>query len=335
MKRIYIVGSLTPNCLEISYQSAFQQLGYEVRLFDLTPLFKKYTRGKRVGSLLNTFFPVDSWAKKVNKDLVLDALAFQPHALLVGGNARVLAGSLAFLKSVTNVKTVLLWPDPLVNIDRWVLHAAPMYDLVATFNKASIDVLQRLGFPKAGWLPFAADKNFHYGECIAGEKPVDISFVGSWRPEREQSLSEILAAFPGIKMKILGPDWDRAADKQLKKFAVAKGVYGKDFIKIVQQSLMNLNVNDAAGYPAANMRFFEIPIAGGFQLSSATPDMYDEFKNYRELLYFSNKQELLEAVKYCLANREAVQTMAQAMHNKVLNFHTYEKRAAQLIEKIS
>lgn len=334
--RILVVGAFSNYCLETSYAKAFKANGHEVFEFDIKKEIKKHTLLGKAGTIMQTHFRVESWIKKANRTLVLKALEFKPDLVVCAGNTDVTYGSLAFLKSISPVKTVLLWPDPLINFDPVTLLTAKMWDAIATFNRATLPVLEQLGFPRAIWVPFAADPTAHYMPVPASApKTTDLAFIGAWKTERETVLSEIAANFPDLNIKIYGPFWNRISDKRLKKFIDARPVYGKKFSEVVQSSLINLNVIDPVGYPAANMRFYELPIAGGFQLCSECPEQETIFRDGEHLFYYRNNEELASKIAICLKDRQSVQAMALNMQQLVQNEHIYVKRAHELLQLIN
>jgi spore maturation protein CgeB len=223
----------------------------------------------------------------------------------------------------------------LINLNSEILLSAPMWDYLATFNKATLPVLHKLGFPKVVWLPFAADMSAHYMPFKEGTKQNDVAFVGGWRPEREHALLAIAKNFPELKIKIYGPFWNKCQDQSLRKVTTPQPLFGKRFSEVVQDSMINLNVIDAAGYPAANMRFYEIPIAGGFELCSSVPELEDTFKDGQDLFFFKNTKELIEKVDAAIKDPERIQQMGKRMQERIYRDHNYESRANDLIKQIT
>ena len=79
-----------------------------------------------------------------------------------------------------------------------------------------------------------------------------------------------------------------------------EGLYGEDFSKVVQSSRINLNIIDDTNFPAANMRFFEIPVLGGIEVSSLCPELENDFINQEHLFYYKNLGDLVEIVNSIL-----------------------------------
>ena len=98
---------------------------------------------------------------------------------------------------------------------------------------------------------------------------------------------------------------------------------GTDFAKAVSCSKVNLNIIDPTNYPAANMRFFEIPTAGGLQVTTACPEMESEFRHGEHVFYFQQPGELPDLLRQLLADDSLRDKAAAAGHERVLSKHTY------------
>lgn len=334
--RILIAGESGNHCLETSYETAFKELGHEAAIFDTRKAVLKHARPGKLGRELHRFFPVEAWLRKANKDLVNFAVEYKPDVIFAFTNAEILPGTFAYLKVRLNLKTVWYWADPLPSMNRYIHQSLPLADLLCTYSSETVGVFQQMGVRKAIWVPFAGDMDAHYSAVqTGGAQPVDLSFVGTWRPEREKALSVIHRQLPNLKIEIHGPYWKRVTDKALKKFISAAPLYGKAFTGKVQSSLVNLNVIDDTNYPAVNMRFFEIPAAGGLQLCTHSPETAAIFKNREHVLYYANEQELVAQVQFALDNRNRLEDIRRAAQQLVINEHLYISRAKTVLDGLA
>lgn len=319
----------------MSYQKAFLELGCEVLLYDTKSAVKKYARLGKAGYRIHQFFPVESWLKKANKDFTEVVKSFRPDIVIAFTGAEILPGSFAYIKSILPLKIAMYWADPLPNLSRYIYQGLPLADLLASYSRSSLQVFGLMGARTACWLPFAADLDAHFSPAGSAKNYLyDVSFIGSWRPEREASLRTIFEAFPGLRFKISGPYWNRCAFLPLRKIASPNPVYGKDFSAVVQQSLLNLNVIDNSNFPAVNMRFFEIIAAGGLELCSAAPEMEDLFIHKKHILYYNSKESLTAAVQYALDHRAELDSMKTAAQHLLTEKHLYRHRAESFLAQL-
>ena len=228
--KVLIVSDLSMYALGNSYIRAFKKTEMEVSTFDLAAAEQKFIRLGKLGKQIHTFWPVEVWKKKANRELAITYRRIMPDIVLVFGNVEIMYGVLAFFRSIGNAKLVLFWPDTLLNLNSFQKESATLYDAVASYSSASLEPFRQIGFRKTIFLPFAGDMEFLGSNDGTEEYHCDLSFAGGWRPEREAALAAIAEAFPSKKMLIKGTDWQRFCKSSvLLKNCVPSPVYGKDF----------------------------------------------------------------------------------------------------------
>lgn len=330
-RRVLIAGETGNHCLEMSYYKAFLDAGYEVKLYDTKNAIKKYTRLGKLGYRIHQFLPVETWIRKANKEFTEEVKLFKPDILIAFTGAEILPGSFAYIKSILPTKIIWYWADPLPNLSRYLYQSLPLVDLVASYSSSSLGVFSRMGARLTCWLPFAADLDAHFLKASTKkEYAYDISFIGSWRPEREEALKTIFENFPELRFRISGPYWNRCNFIPLRRMSSTKSIYGKKLSEIVQNSFLNLNVIDRSNFPAVNMRFFEIIAAGGLELCSAGPEMEGTFINKAHLLYFNSQENLADVVQYALNNRDKMEEIKKAAQQLLCEKHLYKHRVETL-----
>lgn len=333
MKRIYLIGELNEMGLECSYESALKELGIEVRSFHYPAALAKYIRFGKIGRTLQRFVSVEPWVQKMNKEIALDIRKFQPDAVLVFTNAPIQAGTIGFIKSILPAKFILVWPDTLCNLGNYPLLSSGLYDAVASHGRDILPVLGQMGFRNPVWIPFAADQRLHNFDSAPKQFDYDISFVGSWNKEREAAMAAILKGMPQQKIAIFGPNWKRAST-DFGKRALSQPLRGAEYAGVFNKSFININVIGEIAYPSVNMRFFEIPVAHGFQMVNHSPEHTDSFRDGEHLAYFDSHEELLEKIDYYLAKPTEAMEARNAAYALVTEEHTYKQRMIKLLEHI-
>ncbi|MCC7159017.1 MAG: glycosyltransferase [Ignavibacteria bacterium] len=333
--KVLLAGSFGTHTLETSYKNAFIDEGLKVEAFDIPSTISKYIKFGKAGQILNTFLPVEAWQRKANRDFVIKAKEYAPDVIVIVTNALILPSSIAFLRSILpQCKMILIWPDTLFNLQSHVLQSAPLYDLVATYSSNSLNVFHALGFKKVKWVPLAADPHLHYRDWSTDQKTYDITFVGGWRPEREQIMSHIISNFSSAKIGIWGPYWNRSNNKSLRNVADKNPLYASAFSDVIRKSRINMNIIDDTNFPAANMRFFEIPVAGGLQLSSKCPEMESVFHHGEHIFYYGDNDELVDVIDQILSYKINSNEIAKNAQELVLAAHTYRHRVKQILSEL-
>ncbi len=334
MASVLLVGSSENGTLESSYCRALERLGYDVSYWiPLTALKRVLPRGLFF-RLLTRYVRVEPWIRNANRDLVLRGRALDPDLILAFPNTVLRAGALAQLRASTAALMVFLWPDTLANLSTDQSVCLHLYDLVATYSRSTLGVLERLGARRVEWVPLAGDPELHLPlsrtPAEHEEMGADVTFIGGWRAEREAVLSEL----DGANLKIWGPDWGRRCGRSspARRAWQGRALRGRDFARAVACSKISLNIIDPTNYPAPNMRFFEIPVAGGLQVCSACPEMESEFRQGEHLFYFRDPADLPDLIRSLLAEPSTRSRVSQQGQALVLEKHTYEHRVRQILE---
>ncbi len=331
-----IIGEFGVGSLEGSYYRAALKSGFVIEVFEPLKEQKAFLKGGSAGQLIHKFLPVDAWSKKMNRKWVSRAISFGPDVILCFTNTRVLPGALASIKALRpKVKLVWIWPDPPLSLETHTILNGRLVDLTATFSSSSVAVLDKLGFFNVRWIPLAADPDLHAMEVRSQGFLRDIGFVGGWRPEREEVLSAICEAFPDLVIEIHGPYWKRdCKNRQVRKRVKGPGLYEKDLATFFNTTKVNLNVMDQTHFMSANMRFFEIPVAGGLQLSSACPEMEGSFHNMKHVIYFSEVHKITEQLKWIFNHPLEADKVRRAGNKMVMGKHTYIQRFDLILEHL-
>ncbi len=330
-KKVLVITSESSYAVGNLFIKALIDSGHEVSAFDLFKSLSKYIRGGFIGKKVNTFWPVEAWRRKANRELAVFIQEFKPDHLFISGDNPVNIGTLAFAHSILpNLRVTQFWPDTLVNLSMSVTHMSSQVDIMASYSSTALEQFKAMGYRECVWMPFAGDVDFlveQESEVFQEKFDFDCSFVGGWRPERERALSNIAKSLPSIRLKIVGPLWSKKVrNKSLLPFIDDKPKYGKAFGAFIRTSRINLNIIDDTNFPAANMRFFEIPAAGGLQLSSSCPEQANLFVDGEHLFYFSDLENMVEKIAFILAHPDLATKIRKQSHQYIKDHHTYHHR---------
>lgn len=337
-RKVLIVSRLATDAMEGSYARAFGQLGCEVIQWDMYRALDKHTRFGRAGRLAQAFLTVEPWMAKANRDLLVAVMDLRPEILIVGGTHRVMAGTLAQIKaSLPDCSLVLVWPDTLLNCYSHSIQAIPVYDLIATYSKASIDSFYRLGGRRVEWVPLGFDPELHQAKPESGTGPrefrdCDASFVGNYTPERESIVARLTDS--GFRIKVWGPEeWLRSAKDRvlLKKYFQGRPLFGEEFALAIRSAPLSLNPIAPSNFPSANMRFFEIPGCGGTAVSAACPEMEPQFPDGERCFYYRSEPDVIDVVRRLTDNPALRERVGISGREYVLANHTYRHRAIQML----
>ena len=80
------------------------------------------------------------------------------------------------------------------------------------------------------------------------------------------------------------------------------------------------------------LRVWDVLGAGGFLMTNYQPELELYFDLDKDLAVFENKRELERKASYYLEHEKERLEIARNGHEKVKQFHSYEKRMAQMME---
>jgi hypothetical protein len=148
-----------------------------------------------------------------------------------------------------------------------------------------------------------------------------------WRPVHHLHLN-------GIKIAVWGNNWDKLPG--MKKAAKGVAANGAEINNIQNQSIICLNNSGGLSF---HMRAAEIMGSGSFMLSRKIINdgfpLTDYFEENKEVVFFSNEQDLLKKVRYYLKNNKEREAIASTAHKKLVSLFSYEKIAEKIIDDIS
>lgn len=336
MKVLIIHLSKEKSNLEHSYERTLLDLGQEVVTFQMDDSLKQNISFNFLPSKISNYIyghlePVTT-IKKVNIELTKFVIDQKPNVVFVFTNTPINSSTIVYIRTL-GIKVILIYPDAIVNMSPRNSQNIKHYDAVFSYSKSGVEAFKMLGAEKVMWCPLAADKTMHLLEVpeIDHTFKYDITFIGNYRPERENVLEEVIKSFPMLRFKILG-NWKECRSPEIKKHSETRHLFGLEYAQFINESFLNLNIIDKTNYPAANMRFFEIPISGGLQLSSECPEMENIYCDMESIVYFKNSIELFEKIDYCFKNRAEVFKIRQNGSKLTKQNHSYGNRIIQILE---
>ncbi len=284
--------------------------------------------------------------KKIYSNFLGEAVAaradyFQPDIILSIAQAPLAPENINRLKDL-GVPVVFWFVEDYRTLSYWKI-VAPHYDYFFCIQKGNfLNKLDRAGAPYAGYLPQAADPQVHRPYSLTDEEKAKyeavISFMGAGYPNRRQF-------FPGLldtPLKIWGTEWDLSTPIGQRVVNGNVRLEPEEYVKIFNASQINLNLHSSVTHPGvdpigdfANPRTFEIAACGGFQIVDTRDDMPEMFEIGREIVTFSNIDDLREKIDYYLNHPGERKEIAEAGKRRVLSEHTFVHRMARMINIVA
>jgi spore maturation protein CgeB len=246
---------------------------------------------------------------------------------------------------------------------------AAAYDYCLVPEKFRLEDYRRIGASPI-YCQEAANPNF-YKPC-PGEFIYDISFVGQGYGDRPLLVQKLLEqgirvhafgpgwknehrARPSVVKRLLSHTPRSLTQAMAKRLRRKSGtvppqvslppeyVHGplsdEDMVKTFSRTRINLGFSacgstafDKERIKQVRLRDFEIPMSGGFYLTEHLEELGEFFELGKEVVCYRDGDDLVEKVKYFLAEDEEREAIRAAGHQRALRDHTWQKRLQSAFE---
>lgn len=193
-----------------------------------------------------------------------------------------------------------------------------LFDYVFVSHPRYVEQFKKSGLTNTFLLPHAVDSG-EFGKP-AGERKFDIGWVGRLDGEIYKERREVISS---LSLKYQVNDVYKFYD-----YPALANIYRQSRIAV------NFSRSD---YPQdANLRCFEI-MAGGALLLTGYPSELEDIGFHEGIHYkgFKDYKDLLRLLDYYLLNRHECEKIAQAGQELTLTRHTYDARAAALLNIVN
>lgn len=239
---------------------------------------------------------------------------------------------LSLKKMNPRIKVIYWWGDILISAARMkIQNIHDVVDYLLISYRGDYQSLENEGIQNLYYFPFACSEKFH------SQPPVDeddlkkyaskVSFVGTFYPERGE-LIKFLNANLTEPVKVWGRSWNKCPE-----VASAGRLTMKETLKVHRSSDISLNIHHNRTNNGFNMKFYEIPAAGGFQIVDWQPEL-NNLKYGAVVCSFKNKDELLQKIQYFLKNEKERARLKTEGQKLILAENSYIKQFETLLKKV-
>jgi len=224
--------------------------------------------------------------------------------------------------------------------DNWrrdfVRQWAPHFDFFTSSDVECKNKYTRAGLPHVIHFPFGANDRLYTKLDVP--KQHDVAFVGGWNPTREWLIRRLRKA--GIQVAVAGYGWPEGM------------VEHHDMVRMFNQARINLNLTNSRCWDVRMLassplhgarqllskksveqikaRHFEINACGSFQLSYYVDGLERCYRLGEEIGVYLDPDDLIDKVRYYLADEALRERIAQAGYQRTLQDHTYSMRFARV-----
>ncbi|QNP29910.1 CgeB family protein [Cylindrospermopsis curvispora] len=347
--KLLIVGTWRWVQYEDAFSKGLEGNGVEVSRFSTSSYFSGW-----FGSL-QLRLPLPGWALLgLNRDLIRQSEQERPDWILFWRSTHVLPSTLRKLRRL-GIKTVSYNNDDPLGPKAhgrlpwhhhwlwfWYLRCLPEFDCNFFYRKINCrEALVEHGVRHAEVLmPYFIPQQDRPVDLTLQDQErfsTDLVFVGHYEPDgRERTIRSLIDA--GIEVKIWsGGDWPRHALGHLyDRLKPIEPALGDNYAKALCGAKICLAFLSKLNRDTYTRRCFEIPACGRLMLAERTDDLMCMFREDEEACFFSSNDELIEKVRWLLANPSIREYIAAAGLRRVwADGHDVNSRAKQFLKAIT
>lgn len=331
MKKVLLVGEMTPGQLGAFCLRGLQGLPVEVATFDMAG----YPFADWRASSIPVLPDISHWIERrwVNAFLPRKIQRFQPDIVIILGGRQFTVKTLTKIKQQSNAKLVNWNPDSpweRHNSSPDLLASIPIYDAHFTWGQFLIERFEQAGAQNVYYLPFAYDPTLH--KPATAQTKANIVFAGTWEQPRE----DLLTGIDPTKLDLWGNHWHRLAPNSPLRQCVRGVAEGEHLAPILSNSNIALNFIRAQNGSAHNMRSYEAAACGAFMLGTDTAEHRALFEAGESADFFTTQADLLEKLDYYLQRPELCQAISKKAHTVITTGkNTYQDRMQSVLQRMT
>lgn len=254
-----------------------------------------------------------------------------------------------YLRTVPAYKVMRTSDGPICAYDRdfayahaydHVLYHSPAYSR----DMGMAEKLRYVGRDNIDLWPFAAfdaafDSTKTEETILAGERDIDVIFIGSPHRNKLPMISKVMKAL-GRRLVMVGFNWKYNLYLNAKygfPGMVKKPIRpGREYVEYYQRSKIGFNLHNRGDYTVGSYRLFELPANGVMQISDGGAHLDQFFAVGSEIERHTSADELIDKIRYYLAHGEERRRIALGGYRRVMRDHRIKQRmqqAGELIEQ--
>jgi len=227
-----------------------------------------------------------------------------------------------------DLKVFFWWGDILTDQARTrISQAAVFSEQLLVSSRGTFDQLSPRYPMQLRYLPFGVSRRFHSVNHISAQDrqrfASEVAFVGTCYPERCELIRHLNTQLD-VPVNVWGRGWRHCKDIQ-NHGALSLA----DSLKVHACAKISLNLHHTDTNNGFNMKFYEIPAAGGFQLCDWQP-LLNETVLGRQTVACRSVAEFAEKTSYYLAHEQARKQIIAATSKTVFTTEDYTSKLARI-----
>lgn len=321
---------------ESPIKDAFTRLKHKVYRFDYRKNFNLLLNKIPVIGSQYFIAKFRRFISKLDINLINTVKEIKPDFILVIKGESISAKTIQYIRKNFDIPVAMWFVDDPHFTNVMSKHFYFAYDYYFTSSFIFAEKIKKKGFKNTEYIAFACDPKFQ--KKIKVSKPdqkkynCDINFIGTCYPERWNYIRKL----KDYDIKIWGKWWNlplRLADMKNKHMNYF--LSSDEWVKLFNTSKITLNVHPRImkyGGMKSNHRTYEAGGCGSFVICDKTVGIEDLFVPDKEIVLYSNVNELRDKLDYYLKNDKEREKIGKNCQKRCYKDHTYDNRVKQILK---
>ena len=283
--------------------SVFEIIDTHIPFFKTHRLWRSFGFRYKRGLLINN----------INKYIVA-SLKEETFDLIWVDKAVFIAPKTTALLRSKAVKFVHFTPDPAFTFHKSKLFfkSLPYYDFIVTTKSYELEHYYKyINTDKVLYATQGFDTKLHKPSKQLFSKKDGFVFIGHYEDQRAVVLEKLLQN--DIKITLAGIKWNRFARKHQNNpnlTYLGDGVYGKDYVKTLQNAKMAWGAISKWVPELHTTRTFEIPACGTALVTERNSETSSFFKD-SDAIFYNDINDLVTQIKYYMSNDKSLKILTE------------------------
>ena len=326
--RVGIVGPVAPDYFADNLGDAFRRLGHDVIQLGSVDLRGRSRLITGAATVLQQAVP------RLNERAqyrIVRAARDAGCEVVLSLEAHLAPDAVARLRR-DGARVAFWFPDAVSNFGRQMMLLAP-YDAMFFKEPHVVERLRATLDLPVYYLPQACNPRWHRPLTQAGTAPY-LVIAGNMYPSRVRLLERLLAK--GIPLRLYGAGFPRwTGETSARNAHAGRSIVREEKARVFRSAAGVLNTMHPAEIAGVNVRLFEAAGCGAAVLTEFRPTLPELFDIGREVLAFHDFDDLVEQATGLLNETDMTARVGDAAALRAHRDHTYDLRAAKLLEKLS
>lgn len=332
--RVLYVGQYSEGTTSKQRADAIQSI-LENSSVEIIDIHEPYYKVSRIWRSIGFRYKIGPLINKINS-FVFKAINGTYDLIWVDKGVYLNSSTIKKLRASTHL-LVHFTPDPAFTFHRSKLffRSIRYYDFLITTKSYELDyysqytdkdklILSTQGF----------DSRLHKPNFEEFSAKTGLVFIGHFETNRAAVIEALLKE--NIEVTLAGIKWEQfvAKHKTSKLKYLGRGVYGKEYVVALQKAKIAWGSLSKWVPELHTTRTFEIPACGTALLTERNLETSSFFEN-NDVIFYSNREELIDKVKYFMANENELKEITFSGYKRVVNNgYDYRTNMQNLLERV-